>query len=244
MSQKHILVVDDDHAMRDLIADFLASHAFQVSTAPDGAAMTRILKARPVDLVVLDLQLAREDGLDLLRDILAEAYAPVIIVTGHRSEEADKVLGLELGAEDYMTKPLSLRELLARVRMVLRRAEQPERPPRGREPRVRYTFAGWELDTRGRSLMASSREVVRLTAAEFNLLVALLRAPRQVLTREQLITASRVHAEEVNDRSIDVLILRLRRKLEVDPTDPRIIRTERGAGYMLGVPVETIRGPG
>ncbi|WP_207480932.1 response regulator [Arenibaculum pallidiluteum] len=238
MNQKHVLVVDDDHAMRDLIADFLSSHSFEVSSAADGTAMARILEAKPVDLVVLDLQLGREDGLDLMRSVVARSSAPVIIITGRRVCEADRVLGLELGADDYMTKPLSLRELLARVRTVLRRVEAAERSSRARERRLRYRFAGWELDSHARTLVAPDQQVIKLTAAEFNLLVALLRAPQRVLTREQLIAASRVHPDEVYDRSIDVLILRLRRKLEADPCEPRIIRTERGVGYMMAVAVE------
>jgi DNA-binding response OmpR family regulator len=237
MTQKHVLVVDDDYAVRDQIHDFLSHHAFEVSTAADGAAMTRILKSRPVDLIVLDLQLAREDGFDLMRGIIAQAYAPIISVAGERSGEPDTVAALELGAEDCMTKPLGLRELVARIRTVLRRTERSER--NRRERRVRYRFAGWELDMRARSLTAPGGEVVKITCAEFNLLTAFLRAPQQVLTREQLIAASRVHRDEVYDRSIDVMILRLRRKLRAAPGGSGIIRTERGAGYVLAVPVET-----
>lgn len=237
---RHVLVVDDDAAMRDLISGYLASHAFEVSTAADGAAMARILSTRPADLIVLDLQLAREDGIDLMRSLVAESDAPIIIITGHRRDEMDRIVGLELGADDYMTKPFGLRELLARIRAVLRRAETAERRPRRGAKRVRYRFAGWELDLRSRRLTGPNQEEVKLTAGEFNLLAAFLRAPQQVQSREQLLAASRVHDEEVYDRTIDVLILRLRRKLEADPSDPRIIRTERGAGYVLATPVETI----
>lgn len=235
-AQKHVLVVDDDCVVRNQIRDFLASHAFEVSAAADGAAMTRILNAKPVDLVVLDLQLEREDGFDLMRGIIGQA--PVISLAGERSGEPDMVAALELGADDCMVKPLGLRELVARIRTVLRRAERSERSRR--ERRVRYRFAGWELDMRGRSLAAPCGAPVKLTCAEFNLLTAFLRAPRQVLTREQLIAASRVHRDEVYDRSIDVMILRLRRKLEAVPGGSGIIRTERGAGYVLDTPVETL----
>jgi DNA-binding response OmpR family regulator len=238
-SRRHVLVVDDDYAVRDQIGDFLADHAYEVSTAADGAAMTRILKAKPVDLVVLDLQLAREDGLDLMRGIVDQAYAPVISITGEWGGEPDKVIALELGADDCMSKPVSPRELLARIRTVLRRVRRPE-SPQARD-RARWRFAGWEMDLRRRTLTApEGAEAVKLTCAEFNLMTALLRAPQQILTRHQLITASRVHPDEVYDRSIDVMILRLRRKLEPDSSTPRIIRTERGVGYGMAVSVEAL----
>ena len=237
MTPKHVLLVEDAHAMRDQIRGFLAEHAFDVSTAADGDGMSRILKARPVDLVRLNLQLGREDGLDLMRSLVAEASAPVISIAGESSGEPDKVLALELGADDCMCKPLGLRELVARIRTVLRRAARSETVG-GRRRRVRYRFAGWELDTRLRRLTSPAGEPVRLTVAEYNLLSAFLHAPQQVLSREQLIAASRVHRDEIYDRSVDVMILRLRRKLEQEPHAPRIIVTERGVGYSLNVPVE------
>ncbi|WP_207477571.1 response regulator [Arenibaculum pallidiluteum] len=239
MATKHVLIVDDDPAMRDMISNYLASHDFEVSTAADGSSMARIVARKPVDLIVLDLKLAHENGLDLMRELTGATDAPVIIVTGHRGEEADKVVGLELGADDYMTKPLGLRELVARIRAVLRRAERMQRVSR-RAERHTYRFAGWQLETRMRRLISPTSEALRLTAGEFNLLMAFLRSPQQVLTREQLLAASRVHDEEVYDRSIDVLILRLRRKLEANPSDPTLIKTERGVGYVLAVPVEVL----
>jgi DNA-binding response OmpR family regulator len=235
---KHVLVVDDDPDMRDVVGSYLEGENFQVSAAPDGKAMARVLGEKPVDLIVLDLKLAGEDGLDLMRSRKAQKDVPIIVVTGHRREEADRIVGLELGADDYLTKPFSLRELLARIRAVLRRAEGGERRARTREKHARYRFAGFELEMRARRLTSPSGEVVTLTAGEFNLLAAFLRAPHHVLSREQLLAASRVHDEEVFDRSIDVQILRLRRKLESDPSEPQLIRTERGAGYVLAVPVE------
>ena len=164
--------------------------------------------------------------------------APIIIVTGHRQDEADRVIGLELGADDYMTKPFSLRELLARIRAVLRRSQAGERRPRGKDRHISYRFAGWELNMRTRRLSSPSGEGLQLTAGEFNLLLAFLRSPQQVLSREQLLAASRVHDEEVFDRSIDVQILRLRRKLEANPSEPKLIVTERGAGYTFAAPVQ------
>jgi two-component system OmpR family response regulator len=233
---KHVLVVDDDPAMRDVIGSYLENENFRVSIASDGKAMTQILGAGSVDLIVLDLKLAGEDGLELMRD--RDADVPVIMITGHRRDEADRVVGLELGADDYMLKPFSLRELLARIRAVLRRVDSGERQSRAREKRARYRFAGWELEMKARRLKSPAGEVVPLTAGEFNLLTAFLRSPHHVLNREQLLAASRVHDEEVFDRSIDVQILRLRRKLEDNPSEPRLIKTERGAGYILATSVE------
>jgi two-component system OmpR family response regulator len=236
---KHVLVVDDDPAMRDLIAEYLAGESFEVSAVADGAAMKRALTEKPVDLVVLDVRLADEDGLELMRKC-ESPNVPVIMLTGHRREETDRIVGLELGADDYMTKPFSLRELLARIRAVLRRVETGTRASREREKHAHYRFAGWELDVRARRLKSPASEVVPLTAGEFNLLIAFLRSPHHVLNREQLLAASRVHDEEVFDRSIDVQILRLRRKLEANPSEPTLIRTERGAGYVLAAEVEVV----
>jgi two-component system, OmpR family, response regulator len=233
----HVLVVDDDPAMRDVIGSYLEGEGFQVSAVADGKAMTRILAEKPVDLIILDLRLSGEDGLELMRGRDA-AEVPVIVITGHRRDEADRVIGLELGADDYVTKPFSLRELAARIRAVLRRAAAGERRSRGKEKRARYRFAGWELEMRARRLKSPDGEVVPLTAGEFNLLAAFLQSPYHILSREQLLAASRVHDEEVFDRSIDVQILRLRRKLEANPSEPQLIKTERGVGYILAVPVE------
>ena len=236
---KHVLVVDDDAAMRDVIGSYLEGENFQVSAVADGKTMTRILAEKRVDLIVLDLRLAGEDGLELMRGRGA-ADVPVIVVSGHRRDEADRVIGLELGADDYLIKPFSLRELLARIRAVLRRVEAGERRSRELAKRIRYHFAGWELDVRARRLKSPAGDTVPLTAGEFNLLIAFLRSPQHVLSREQLLAASRIHDEEVFDRSIDVLILRLRRKLETNPSEPSLIKTERGAGYVLAVSVEAL----
>jgi two-component system OmpR family response regulator len=234
---KHILVVDDDPAMRDMLTNYLESASFRVNAVADSRAMSRVLAERPVDLIILDMRLADEDGLDIMRQLGSPPEAPIIIVTGHRRDEADRVVGLELGADDYITKPFSLRELLARIRAVLRRSEAAERQPRSKK-RVRYRFAGWELDMRLRRLTSPAGEVTPLTAGEFNLLTAFLQSPQRILTRDQLLAASRMHDEEVFDRSIDVQILRLRRKLEANPSEPKLITTERGAGYMFAAAVE------
>jgi two-component system, OmpR family, response regulator len=238
---KHVLVVDDDPTMRDMITNYLENWSFRVSAVADGRAMARVVKDEPTDLIVLDLKLEREDGLDLLRHLGDQPEVPVILITGHRPDEADRVVGLELGADDYLTKPFGLRELLARIRAVLRRSEAADRRQRSQTGRMRYRFAGWELNMATRGLTSPLGQVVPLTAGEFNLLTAFLRSPQHVLSREQLLTASRVHDDEVYDRSIDVQILRLRRKLEADPSTPQLIRTERGAGYVLDATVEMVR---
>ena len=191
-------------------------------------------------MIILDVKLGQDDGFALLRSLPAETRAPVIVVTGHAREEADAVVGLELGADDYMIKPVGLSELLARIRAVLRRDELAAQRMRQAEKRGRYRFAGWELDMQRRSLTSPDGEGITLTAGEFNLLAAFVKAPRQVLSREQLLAATRVHDDEVFDRSIDVQILRLRRKLETKPSEPRLIRTERGVGYRLAAPVEIL----
>ena len=237
---KHVLVVDDDPAMRDVVGSYLENHDFRVSLAADGRTMHRVLADQPVDLMILDLKLAGEDGLELMRGIGTQTDVPIIVLTGHRRDETDRVVGLELGADDYMMKPFGLRELLARVRAVLRRAQAGTRRARQTEGRLRYRFAGWELNVRTRQLVSPSGAAMALTAGEFNLLTAFLRSPQQVLSREQLLAASRVHDEEVLDRSVDIGILRLRRKLEADPSEPQLIRTERGAGYVFTAPVEVL----
>jgi two-component system, OmpR family, response regulator len=239
-AMSHVLVVDDDPSMRDVIANYLESHNFHVSAVSDGRGMARILADKAVDLIVLDLKLSNEDGLDLMRGLDGRSDVPVILVTGHRREETDRVVGLELGADDYIIKPFGLRELLARVRAVLRRSAAAERRSRKNEKRIRYRFAGWELNVRTRTLTSPTGDAVALTAGEFSLLAAFLRSPQQVLSREQLLAASRVHDEEVFDRSVDIQILRLRRKLETNPSEPQLIRTERGAGYIFAAAVEIL----
>jgi DNA-binding response OmpR family regulator len=190
-------------------------------------------------LVILDLRLGQEDGLDLLREMRSRSDVPVIITTGHRRDEIDRVVGLELGADDYVTKPFNMRELLARVRAVLRRRESGRVTPERSPERGRFRFAGWRFDQRTRSLTDPSGAPVALTKGEYALLIAFLDAPQRPLTREYLLQATRVH-EDVFDRSIDVQVLRLRRKLETDPSMPRFIRTERGVGYVFAVPVEKL----
>jgi two-component system, OmpR family, response regulator len=232
---KHVLVIDDDLAIRSLLTDYLSQHALRVTGLSGSQDLQRVLSTDEVDLLIVDLNLGREDGLDIVRKLSSTSDCPIIIISGDRLEEADKVVGLELGAVDYITKPFGTRELLARVRSSLR-----ERPViSAKKDKTIYSFDGWELNIKLRRLVHNGQEV-KLTAGEFNLLTAFLRSPRQILSREQLLSASRVHNEEVFDRSIDVLILRLRRKLEIDPSKPSLIKTERGAGYLFDADVKVI----
>jgi DNA-binding response OmpR family regulator len=240
LPQPHILVVDDEPAMRELIAEYLGQHDMRVTTAEDGAGMRSALGEHAVDLIVLDLKLGREDGMHLARKLREESAIPIIIVTG-RHDEVDRVMGLELGADDYITKPFNPRELLARIRAVLRRYQTgAEVLPARDEKRRAYRFEGWELNLRTRKLIGPERQRISLTNGEFSLLQAFCAAPQRVLTRDQLLDLSRLNSAEVYDRSIDVQILRLRRKLERDPSQPQYIRTERGAGYIFNAPVEVV----
>jgi two-component system, OmpR family, response regulator len=233
----HVLVVDDDPAMRSMIADYLMDQNVRVSVAADSREMQRVLGAGAVDLVILDLKLGNEDGLEIVRALRADSDLPIIVLTGHRREAVDRVVGLELGADDYLTKPFTLRELLARIHAVLRRRSPAARRDQDAK-RTRYRFAGWELNLRTRRLAAPSGEDIPLTKGEFALLTAFLQSPQRVLSREHLLSASRVHDNEVFDRSIDVQILRLRRKLEVDSSASALIKTERGVGYVFSSSVE------
>ncbi len=235
----HILAIDDDPAMRKLLADYLGENELRVTAVATGAQMVQALAQHAIDLVVLDLRLAAEDGMELARKLRQKGATPIIIVTG-RHDEADRVMGLELGADDYLTKPFSPRELLARIRAVLRRY-QTARELLGRSDKRRaYRFAGWELNLGSRRLTSPEGRRVDLSNGELNLLQALCAAPQRVLTREQLLDLSRLNGAEVYDRSIDVQILRLRRKIEPNPAQPQYIRTERGAGYVFSVPVQAL----
>ncbi|MCL6708996.1 winged helix-turn-helix domain-containing protein [Pseudomonas sp. R2.Fl] len=231
--RKHLLVVDEDSRFRGVLTDYLSQHAFRVTGAKDRYHAEQVLAAEQVDLTIIDLNLRQEDGLGLVSRLSGSFGAPVIIMSGDRLEEADKVAALELGASDYVTKPFGMREFVARVRAALRvRPASTER--KGWKI---YSFAGWVLNIRTRQLTYGEELTVKLTPCEFNLLTAFVKAPGHVLSRAQLLSASRVHDEEVFDRCIDVLVLRLRRKLEVDPSRPKLIRTERGMGYALDTDV-------
>jgi len=237
--QMCILVVEDDPALQRMILNYFGENNIRTLVASGRREMVDQFGSTEVDLVILDLRLGQEDGLDLLREVRSSSDVPVIIITGHRRDDIDRIIGLELGADDYLTKPFNLRELLARVRAVLRRSDIGHATPARNPERRHFRFLGWELDRVTRQLTDPTGAPVTLTKGEYALLVAFLEAPQRPLSREHLLQATRVH-EDVFDRSIDVQILRLRRKLERDPSTPRVIQTERGVGYVFAVPVERI----
>ena len=234
-----IVVVEDDPVMLRMVGDYLEQHNMRCVSASGRQEMVHHFAATEPDLVVLDLRLGQEDGFDLLREIRSRSDVPIIITTGDRRDEIDRVVGLELGADDYVTKPFSLRELLARIHAVLRRREAGRAVSRQDPERGRWKFGGWQLDRRARRLADPNGTVVVLTKGEYALLTAFLDAPQRPLSREHLLQATRVH-EDIFDRSIDVQILRLRRKLETDPSAPSMIRTERGIGYEFALPVQPL----
>jgi two-component system, OmpR family, response regulator len=237
--QPHILVVDDDPQIRELLEDYLTSNELRVTVAASGEQMSKTLSNEAIDLVILDLRLAGEDGMAIARSLRDQSAIPIVMLTGVK-DEADRVMGLELGADDYLTKPFSPRELLARIRTVLRRTKSTAlKQARQQEVRA-YRFADLELNLRTRRLKRRDGTPIDLTNREFNLLAALAAAPQRILTRDQLLEASRVYDNEVYDRAIDVQVLRLRRKIEADPSQPQLIVTERGVGYTFNCPVEVL----
>jgi two-component system, OmpR family, response regulator len=238
MSQaSHILIVDDDHEIRTLLAEYLEKNGLRVSAAREGKEMRRVLGRERVDLIVLDIMLPGEDGLTLCRELRASSQIPIIMLTA-RSEDVDRILGLELGADDYVPKPFKPRELLARITAVLRRTAHVLREPLpGDVPG--YRFASWRLDTTARSLTDEDGSTVALSGAEFRLLAVLLAHAGQVLSRLQLMDLLRGRDLDPFDRSIDQRVSRLRQILRDDARSPRIIKTVYGEGYVIGVPVET-----
>lgn len=235
---RRILVVEDDADISALLRARFEQEGFEVTEASDAASVEWALAQGPIDLVTLDIGLERESGFALLRTIRGIGGAPVIMISG-KCEEIDRVLGLELGADDYITKPFSLREVVARVHAVIRRAATPPPSPEragGAEGDI-LSFEGGVLDCQKRTFQAASGEAVPLTGAEFNLLVLFLRNPQRVLTRDAIMNALKGHDWSVFDRSVDAAIARLRKKCEPDPSEPRYIKTVRGAGYVLAAKV-------
>ncbi len=229
-----VLVVDDDDEIRGLLARYLGTHGFRVIQAASAAQSRSAIGSQAVDLVLLDLGLPDEDGLSHLKHLQAVWRGPVIVVTG-RGEAVERVVGLELGADDYVAKPFDFRELVARIRTVLRRAKPAENADAAGGDRVR--FAGFSLDLASRQLTDAQGREIPLTTGEFELLRALISHPRQVLSRDQLMNS--VHGRQAGpfDRAIDVQIGRLRRKLEPDAAQPALIKSVRGAGYLLAAEV-------
>ena len=236
----HILVVDDDPSVRQMVVDYLGDNEMQVTALASGNDIARVTAQKMIDLLILDLKLPGENGMDIARRIRADSNMPIIMLTGCK-EEADRVMALELGADDYLTKPFSPRELLARIRALLRRSRAHETVADGLAKIRAYRFAGLELNVRVRRLRSPQGELMTLRNAEFNLLAAFLAAPQRVLTREQLLSMSHLHDGEVYDRAVDTQVGRLRKMLEAHGADRDLIRTERGAGYVLTVPVEVVR---
>ncbi len=229
-----VLIVDDDEPIRELLCDYLARFNLEAHGVRDGAAMRACLATESFDLVVLDLMLPGEDGLSLCRQLRQESRIPILMLTA-RCEPADRILGLELGADDYMAKPFEPRELVARIQSILRRVRDDREPATRGETDERIGIAGWQLNTMLRQLEAQSGLVVPLSNAEFRLLWVFLERPRRVLSREQLLDAARGRTIEAFDRSIDLLVSRLRQKLGDDPRAPRLIKTVRGEGYLFDV---------
>jgi DNA-binding response OmpR family regulator len=236
----HILAVDDDPSVRKVICNYLGDNDIRVTALPGGREIADVMAREVIDLLVLDWRMPGENGLEIARRLRAESPVPIIMLTG-RNEEADRVMGLELAADDYLTKPFSPRELLARIRALLRRTRGKQTVPEVLQKIRAYRFAGFELNVRVRRLTAPNGGGVRLTNNEFNLLAVFLAAPEHVLSRDQLLTLSRLHNDEVYDRSIDVQVGRLRRKMAAANGSVELIRTERGAGYAFIAPVEVIR---
>jgi two-component system, OmpR family, response regulator len=234
-----VLVIDGDRSMQQVMDDYLSQHNMRVFSVFRRQDVARQFAAAEPNAVILDIQLGEDDGLSVLREIRAHSDVPVIIATGYRHDEVDRVVGLELGADDYLTKPFGLRELVARIRAVLRSREMGRIAWQRQADQELCRFGGWQLDRRTRQLTAPSGMSVALTKSEYALLSAFVDAPQRPLTREFLLQATRVH-EDVFDRSVDVQILRLRRKLEIDKGEPPVIQTVRGVGYILAHAVERV----
>ena len=233
----HILVVDDQKEICEVVQQYLSSEGYRVSVANDGAGMRRVMDGAEVDLVILDLMLPGEDGLTLARQLREESTVGIIILTG-RGETVDRIIGLEMGADDYLPKPFHLRELLARVKSVLRRASSRAQKEKPSGARARARFAGWHLDLSTRELVSPDGGEVRLTTGEFDLLAAFVNNANQVLSRDRLLDLACNREAGPFDRTIDVQVGRLRRKLEPDPQKPTMIKTVRGTGYIFTPTVE------
>jgi two-component system OmpR family response regulator len=234
----HILVVDDHREIRELLAKYFAKNGLRVSVANGGGEMRQIMRAGAVDLVVLDIMMPGEDGLTLCRQLRQANDVPVVLLTAV-SEETDRIVGLELGADDYVTKPFNPRELLARVRAILRRVSAAPKPADDPE-RKRLRFGKWTLDVARRALFDEAGSETALGAAEFRLLHALVTRPGLVLTRDQLLDITAGRNAQLFDRSIDNLVSRLRRRIEADPQQPSLIKTVWGDGYMFAGEVEAV----
>jgi two-component system, OmpR family, response regulator len=234
----HLLIVDDDKELCSLLSKFLSRHGYRVSIAHNGGEMTALLDGARINLIILDLMLPGEDGLVLCRRLRATSTVPIIMLTA-MGDEVDRIIGLEMGADDYLAKVANPRELLARVRAVLRRSGSPEANDSGDQKRI-LEFAGWRLDVTHRQLYSAKNALVPLRAGEFELLLAFAERPQRVLSRDQLLDLSRGRSANAFDRSIDVQVSRLRRKIEPDPKEPTLIKTVRSGGYILAAHVTVV----
>ena len=227
----HILIVDDHREIRDLVFRILTREGFRVSTAQDGRTMRKVLADARIDLVLLDIMLPGEDGLTLCRSLRAASQIPIIMLTA-KGEEVDRIVGLEMGADDYLPKPFGGRELVARIKAVLRRSRIAPEVETKLKPKV-YRFDRWALNSQARELVREDGVTVPLSSAEFELLLALVQRPQRVLSRDQLLDLTRGRAAGAFDRSIDTQVSRLRKKIERDPSDPKIVQTVWGGGYIF-----------
>lgn len=234
--RERILIVDDDEDIRSLLEQYLRKNDFDAVAVGDGTGMREAMAAKPVSLVVLDLMLPGEDGLSLCRQLRAKSQVPVLMLTA-RGEAADRILGLEMGADDYLPKPFEPRELLARIRAILRRAKALPADSADNVPES-FAFSGWRLDTRSRNLHAPDGVVVPLSGAEYRLLLIFLRNPNVVLTRDQICNFTFGRDADPSDRTLDMQVSRLRERLRDQAREPEIIKTVRGKGYVLAARVE------
>ncbi|WP_423063166.1 response regulator [Candidiatus Paracoxiella cheracis] len=230
---QHILIVDDDRGIRDLLGKFLRQHGFQASLAKDGIEMRMLLSRQSFDLIILDIMMPGDDGLTLCRQLRTTSSIPIIMLTAI-GEDIDRILGLEMGADDYLSKPFNPRELLARIKAILRRAQSNHALPVDSNPEhIIYEFATWRLDQAGRRLTSREDVEITLSTGEFELLLTFVQRPRQVLSRDTLLDLTKNRPAGPYDRSIDISISRLRHKIEKDQKKPQLIKTIRGGGYML-----------
>jgi two-component system, OmpR family, response regulator len=237
-SSQHILIVDDDREIRSLLREFLEKNGYRATAVADGRGMRRALEQGHVDLIVLDLMLSGEDGLSLCRELRAKSQIPILMLTA-LAEEVDRIVGLEVGADDYLPKPFSPRELVGRIKAILRRTAYMPREPAA-EAVSGYRFGDWQLDMTTRTLTHTDGTTVALNGAEFRLLTVLLAHPKRVLSRVQLMELLRGRDMDPFDRSIDVRISRLRQTLRDEARSPTIIKTVYGEGYLIGVPIEPL----
>ena len=231
---QHVAILDDDPEIRSLLEQNLRSAGFEVSTASNGRDLKTILEHQTIDLIVLDLMLPGEDGLTICRELRAESNIPIIMLTA-MTHEADRIIGLEMGADDYLTKPFSPRELVARIKATLRR--QGMVTTQSEDRRRTAVFEGWKLDVVRRELRDPDDVLVDLTSGEFDLLAALIERPNRLMTRDLLLDITKGRQADVFDRSIDITISRLRQKIEEDPKNPQFIKTVRGKGYIFSAEI-------